>query len=86
MKKITTYTNMKCTAVEQGGIIVEDNSGAVKKITGEKVIFASGMKPLKEVRDSFDDHAHDVIAVGDCKKVSNVHQAVYTGYSAALMM
>lgn len=85
-ENVDSYTNMKCVEVEDDGIIVEDAVGTRKKIQGEKVIFASGMKPLKEVRDSFDDHAHDVIAVGDCKKVSNVHQAVYTGYSAALMM
>ena len=44
------------------------------------------MKPLAQLRDSFQGAARDVTAVGDCLKAGNIHHAVFTGYSAALMM
>ncbi len=84
--KIQSYTGLRCTAITEAGVTVVDGEGQARTLTAPKVILASGMRPLVQCRDSFEGAAHDVIAVGDCQKVSNIHHAVFTGYSAALMM
>ena len=84
--KIKTFTGLRCTAINSDGVTAVDADGAERTICGKRVILASGMRPLAAERDQFQGAAHDVIAVGDCEKVSNVHHAVFTGYSAALMM
>jgi len=83
---IQSYTGMRCVEINSSGIIAEDPSGVKTTVVGDKVILAAGMRSLDKARDSFDGHAFDVIAVGDCKQVSNIHNAVSTGYSAALMI
>lgn len=83
---IQSYTGMRCTAVTPEGVEAVDESGALRRFTGGMVLLASGMKPLAECRDSFCGTAFDVIPVGDCVRVSNIHNAVSTGYSAALML
>jgi 2,4-dienoyl-CoA reductase-like NADH-dependent reductase (Old Yellow Enzyme family)/thioredoxin reductase len=83
---IRAFTSLRCTAITEHSLVAEDEKGKRHELNAEKVILACGMRPLAQCRDSFESSALDVIPVGDCKKVSNIHNAVFTGYSAALMM
>ena len=83
---IQTRTGLRCTGITAQGITGTDQEGRTVSLPAQKVILASGMRPLARCRDSFWGLAHDVVAVGDCQTVRNIHHAVFTGYSAALML
>ncbi|MCI8538803.1 MAG: FAD-dependent oxidoreductase [Oscillospiraceae bacterium] len=83
---IESFTGLRCTEITGSGVTAVDGAGVSHVLAAPKVILASGMKPLAQLRDSFQGAARDVTAVGDCLKAGNIHHAVFTGYSAALMM
>lgn len=83
---VASHTGLRCVEINEAGIVARDGEGKDHVIAGDKIILASGMRALDSLRDSFAGCAFDVIAVGDCKQVSNIHNAVSTGYSAGLML
>jgi len=85
-KRIQSFTGMRCSEIISDGVRAVAKTGESKMISGQMIILASGMKSRRAVCDSFADTALDVIEVGDAKKVSNIYNAVSTGYSAALII
>lgn len=64
------------------GVIVSKD-GADEKIEADTVITAIGYRKNNALYDSLADYAGEVYAIGDCDKVSNVMNAVWSGYSLA---
>lgn len=83
---IQSFTGLRCTKILAHGLETTDLEGNLRSFAAERVILASGMRALTQCRDSFEGTALDVIPVGDCKNVGNIHGAVFTGYSAGLVL
>lgn len=84
-EKLTYYLNTTCTAIEAGGVLVAEKDGSARLLDADSVVLACGMTPRADLRESFRDTAFDVIAIGDCVKPRNVHDAVAEGFNAALI-
>ena len=84
-EKLAYHLHTTCTAIEKGGVLVADHSGTTRLLEADTVVLACGMKARSEERETFRDTAFDVIAVGDCVKPRNVHDAVAEGFNAALI-
>lgn len=84
--KVKTRLNCRCTKICPGHVLTEDQDGTVHKLKADTVILAAGMAPKTAERDAFWGSADTVIPVGDCLKATNLHDAVRTGYFAALQL
>ena len=67
---------------EKTTVGVEDENGVL--IPGETVICAVGQRPNRDAVMALRSCAPWVREIGDCNRVSNITNAVYQGYHAAL--
>ena len=70
--------------VERGGLIVADESGEEKLVSGDTVVCAIGQRSRSDAADVLRDAAPFVRVVGDAVRPSNITTAVYEAYHAAL--
>lgn len=84
-EKLTYYVNTKCSSIEKDGVLVIDGDGNSRRLEADTVVLAAGMKSRSEIREAFRDTAFDIIAIGDCVKPRNVHDAVAEGYNASMI-
>ena len=77
--------NTKCSSIEKDGVLVIDGDGNSRRLEADTVVLAAGMKSRSEIREAFRDTAFDIIAIGDCVKPRNVHDAVAEGYNASMI-
>jgi len=82
---VHALTDTKCIAIEEDGVIVDNQNGQTK-LEADTVVLCVGIIPLTDERNAFFGHAFDVINVGDCKKAGTIRQAVDTAYSAAMIL
>ena len=82
---IVVHTNCAGKQVTGEGVLCFDASaGEEALVPGETVICAVGQRALRDVADSFLNCAPVVRQIGDCVRPSNITNAVYQGYHAAL--
>ena len=77
----TGYTGKEIT---KKGVLCQDAAGATVLVPGESVICAVGQRARRDVADSLLNCAPMVRQIGDCVRPSNITNAVYQGYHAAL--
>ena len=77
----TGYTGLEVT---KDGIICKNQDGKQILVPGSTVICALGQRSRTELVDSLRDSAPYVAVIGDAARVSNITNAVYWGYYAAL--
>ena len=83
-KYVTVHTEHTGLEVRPDGVLCKDKDGNEVLVPGTTVICALGQKPKTDVVDSLRDSAPYVAVIGDCGRVSNITNAVYQGYHAAL--
>ncbi|MGI6226485.1 MAG: FAD-dependent oxidoreductase [Peptococcales bacterium] len=84
-EKVTTYLNTRAMEITDAGVNVKkDNKEFL--VPADTVIVCVGTRSLKELRDTFNDVAFDVINIGDCKRASNMQHAIETGFDAGYII
>lgn len=83
-KYAVIHTGHKGIEITSEGVVCEDKEGNRKLIPGTSVICALGQRSCSDVVNSLTNAAPYVRVIGDASKVSNITNAVYLGYHAAL--
>ena len=78
------YTNHTAVKVTRDGVVCRDAEGNEVLIPGKTIICAAGQRSNRSDVDALRDSAPWVREIGDCARVSNITNAVYQGYHAAL--
>jgi len=88
MKKIdefvTVHTNYRGLRVTSEGIVCSDENDDEQLVPGKTVICALGQCARRDAVDEMSGSAPVVKQIGDCIRPSNICNAVYQGYHAAL--
>jgi pyruvate/2-oxoglutarate dehydrogenase complex dihydrolipoamide dehydrogenase (E3) component len=75
-------TETVCKEITEKGVIAVDVDGNESLFEADTIILATGMKPLKELAESFYGIVYDVKMIGDCVKPRKVDDATYEGFFA----
>ena len=75
--------NLSCREIHDNGITVSDARGETAFLEADSIILATGMKPLRDLAQSFSGIVYDVKIIGDCVRPRKIDSAVYEGYFAA---
>lgn len=81
--KVQIHTNTTAKAVTGEGLLCSTADGDLL-LEADTILLAAGMKPDRELADSFYNAAPRVFQVGDCIKAGRVLEAVTLGYYRAL--
>ena len=81
---VTAHTNHQGLRVTEEGLICHNAEGEEVLIPGKTVICAVGQRANRASVDELRGCAPWVREIGDCARVSNITNAIYQGYHAAL--
>ncbi len=81
---VTAHTNHQGLRVTEEGLICRNAEGEEVLIPGKTVICAVGQRANRASVDELRGCAPWVREIGDCARVSNITNAIYQGYHAAL--
>lgn len=84
LSALTVCTDLKATAITEKGLLCIDKNGNKVLVEADTVLSAAGMKPRTALVDSLRQTAPIVQIIGDCDKASNIRNASFRGYHAAL--
>ena len=82
-RDVKILTNTRCCAVEDDGVLVENQEGQREKLPADTVVYCVGMRSNPDAYMELYDCAPEVYRVGDCVKVGTVREAILTGYFTA---
>jgi 2-enoate reductase len=80
--KVEVLTNTKLVEITKSGAVVE-RDGSRQELAADSVVIATGFKLDLTLRDALDEHAPEVVTVGDCAKPRNILNAIWDGFHAA---
>ena len=83
-KYTTVHTGLQGLRVTEEGLVCKDGEGNEVLIPGKTVICAVGQRSNRDTVNELRGCAPFVREIGDCARVSNITNAVYQGYHAAL--
>ena len=83
-KFTTVHTGLQGLRVTEEGLVCKDVEGKEVLIPGKTVICAVGQRSNRDAVNELRGCAPFVREIGDCARVSNITNAVYQGYHAAL--
>ena len=83
-QKVNIHTGYTGKEVRADGVLCTTKDGESVLVPGTTVICALGQRPNTNVVDALRPTAPWVSVIGDCGRVSNITNAVYQGYHAAL--
>ena len=83
-KYTTVHTGLQGLRVTEDGLVCKDGEGKEVLIPGKTVICAVGQRSNRDTVEALRSCAPFVREIGDCARVSNITNAVYQGYHAAL--
>lgn len=78
------HTGCRAVRITDEGVWCVDADGKEVLVPGEGVICAAGQRARTDVADSLRESALTVKIIGDCVRASNICNAIYQGYHAAL--
>ena len=78
------HTGYRAVRVSREGVLCEDSEGGQHLICAETVICALGQRSRRDAAGELRDAAPYTAVIGDARRVSNITNAVYEGYHAAL--
>lgn len=81
---VTAHTNCQGLRVTEEGLICRNAEGEEVLIPGKTVVCAVGQRANRAAVDELRGCAPWVREIGDCARVSNITNAIYQGYHAAL--
>ena len=79
--KVDTRTDCKLLTINHGSAIVEVN-GERMTMTVDSVVLAIGYEPNGELKARLQKGGWKVIAIGDCRRPSNIKEAIHQGFLA----
>ena len=83
-KYVTAHTKCQGLRVTEDGLVCRNAEGEEILIPGKTVICAVGQRPNRAAVEELRYCAPFVREIGDCARVSNITNAIYQGYHAAL--
>ena len=83
-QRVNIHTGYTGREVRADGVLCATKDGKEVLVPGTTVICALGQRPNTAAVDALRPTAPWVTVIGDCGKVSNITNAVYQGYHAAL--
>lgn len=83
-KYTTVHTGLQGLRVTEDGLVCKDGAGEEVLIPGKTMICAVGQRSNRDTVNELRGCAPFVREIGDCARVSNITNAVYQGYHAAL--
>ena len=81
---VTAHTSHQGLRVTGDGLICRNAEGEEVLIPGKTVVCAVGQRPNRAAVDALRGTAPWIREIGDCARVSNITNAIYQGYHAAL--
>jgi 2,4-dienoyl-CoA reductase-like NADH-dependent reductase (Old Yellow Enzyme family)/thioredoxin reductase len=75
-KNVSIITTCKVTAIENGKVIVEDESGLPKELKADSVIVSVGSIPENAFYDTLKDKVKEIYSIGDAKEPGNIGAAL----------
>jgi pyruvate/2-oxoglutarate dehydrogenase complex dihydrolipoamide dehydrogenase (E3) component len=75
-------TGTSCREITEKGVKALDKDGNELFFDADTVVLATGMKPLRELAESFYGIVYDVKLIGDCVRPRKVDDATYEGFFA----
>lgn len=82
---VIVKTGLKANEVRCDGLFASDSEGNSVFLPCDTVVLSMGVRPRKELANSFSDCAYDVFYCGDCAtKAGNITSAVRDGFYAAM--
>jgi len=79
-KKVKCLTGLNCTEIRTNGIMLTDKQRVERFLEADTVVYAVGMRPVKDVAERLSGLAPVVMPIGDCAHVGNIMNAVYDGF------
>lgn len=83
-ENLRTILNTTCIEIRDNEVITSDYNKNQNKIECDQVILAVGMKPNRELANSFYGIVPDTYILGDCNKVARVKEATEDAYYFSL--
>ncbi|MDL2217203.1 FAD-dependent oxidoreductase [Christensenellaceae bacterium OttesenSCG-928-M15] len=72
----------KVTSIDEKGVHTADKDGKAHVYEADSIVLAAGMAPLNAEAEAYRGIVENFAIVGDCKKVSQMNEAVLAGYFA----
>ncbi|SHJ11273.1 oxidoreductase [Parasporobacterium paucivorans] len=83
-QNVHVHIGHKGLEIQPGGVLCENASGEKTLVPGTTVVCALGQRPKRNIVEPLLDCAPIVYQVGDCVRASNITNAIYQGFHAAL--
>lgn len=83
---LTCLTETSCVEIVPDGVRVKDKDGMESLIPSDSVVYSVGMRPLRELAESFYGIVYDVKMIGDCTVPRRINEATHEGYFACAMI
>ncbi|MFH1087193.1 MAG: FAD-dependent oxidoreductase, partial [Chloroflexota bacterium] len=81
----TVLTGASLQQVTASGVVVGTN-GTGKRIAGDSVVLALGLKSRTELRDELKSGPFEVFSVGDCVKPRRIMNAIWEGFQTSRLL
>jgi 2,4-dienoyl-CoA reductase-like NADH-dependent reductase (Old Yellow Enzyme family)/thioredoxin reductase len=81
---VNFITEVKLEEITKEGVKVIDKGWERIELPADTVVLSLGFRPRTEVANKFLDTAPDVYIIGDCKKASNIKNAIHDGFNVAV--
>lgn len=85
-RDVTCRTEMKLEEIEEMGVNVSDKEGVRHTIQANTVVLSLGFEPRTELYEALKDKLQEVYAIGDCKEVGKIGDAIRGGAEAGWLI
>lgn len=73
----------KCKEIKADGVVIEEKDGKERFLKADHVLLATGLRPRKELAQSFYGITPETFMIGDCDRVGKVMEANTAAYFSA---
>jgi NADPH-dependent 2,4-dienoyl-CoA reductase/sulfur reductase-like enzyme len=78
-RKVDALLNFKMEAIGDRTVLLSDEKGNKKELTGDSVILALGLTPNRELLEPLTRNFSEVRVIGDCLEPRKIYQAIHEG-------
>jgi NADPH-dependent 2,4-dienoyl-CoA reductase/sulfur reductase-like enzyme len=82
-KGLRVLTGKRCVAIDDSGALVRAGS-ADERVGADSVVYATGMRPRRDLVESLFALVYDPKIIGDCAAPRRINEAIHEGYFAGL--
>lgn len=81
-EQITCFSKTSCLEIKPEGVVICSEGAEQRVIPADYEVYCVGMKPKKQLAESFYDIVYDVKMIGDCMGARRINEASHEGYFA----